>query len=253
MKIIALAVTTVTIVSVFVKYNEESLEEVSKIKPVIEERADPFSDKVPRLDIYPDKISIPPSEDTPILVLPPVIVYPKETDPLLAFNFSRVVPILPKIPNHLPEINWHRYMLDGVMYYEGYYNRKYLCAGGQATIGYGCTNPKIVSKGHVSRSYAKAVLHNELKHVRDQVLQVVSVDLNRHQLCALTSFTFNCGLSNLRRLVNQPGRLNDGNYKSVEVLLPKYRKAGGVVRKGLEKRRMWELQLWKGKQTAGLF
>jgi GH24 family phage-related lysozyme (muramidase) len=65
-------------------------------------------------------------------------------------------------------------------------------------------------------------------------------------LNALTSFAFNCGMTNLKKLVNGQDRLNDGNYESVERLLPMYRKAGGKVREGLVKRRSWELGLWKG-------
>jgi len=40
--------------------------------------------------------------------------------------------------------------------------------------------------------------------------------------------------------------LNAGNYKSVAEYLPQYRLAAGKPRKGLEKRRAWELSLWQG-------
>jgi len=53
-------------------------------------------------------------------------------------------------------------------------------------------------------------------------------------------------MSNLRKLVNGHDRLNSGNYKSIEKVLPLYRKAGGKIREGLEKRRAWEIMLWKG-------
>ena len=251
MKIIALAIATITVAGIYVVHNREPLEYTTEIEPLIEEKEAPDIDFEQNLDVLPDDINFTDPEDSPILILPPVIVYPKD-DPLISFNLSRVVPNLPRTPD-LPETDWYRYMLDGVMYFEGYYKSRYYCAGGQATIGYGCTNPKIVSRGYVSQSYAKEVLSNELKTARDQVLRVVSVDLNRYQLHALTSFTFNCGLSNLKRLVDQPGRLNDGNYKSVEVVLPKYRKAGGHVRRGLEKRRMWELKLWRGERDDDVF
>jgi GH24 family phage-related lysozyme (muramidase) len=251
MKIIALAVATVTIAGIYVAHNVETIEWTTEVTPLIEEKETPKIDFELNLDVPPDNIDIPDPLDTPLLVLPPVIVYPKD-EALLSFNFSRVIPKIQRMPD-LPEIDWQRYMLDGVMYFEGYYKQRYYCAGGQATIGYGCTNPRIVSKGYVSRSYAKEVLSKELETARAQVLRVVSVDLNSHQLHALTSFTFNCGLSNLKRLVEQPGRLNDGNYKSVEVILPKYRKAGGNIRKGLERRRMWELKLWRGEKDSNLF
>jgi len=89
-------------------------------------------------------------------------------------------------------------------------------------------------------------LRKHLKEVRKRVEEAVTVNLTDYQLNALTSFAFNCGMSNLKRLVEGEGRLNEGNFKSVEENLPKYRIAGGKVRKGLEKRRKWELSLWKG-------
>ena len=248
MKIIALAVATVTIAGIYVARNGVTEKWTTEVAPLIEEKETPKIDFELNLDVLPDNIDIPDPLDTPLLVLPPVIVYPEE-DKLLALTLRTEELITPK----MPEVDWHGYMLTGVMYYEGYYRSSYYCAGGRATIGYGCTNPKIVSKGSVSRSYAKEVLSKELKTAREHVLRVVSVDLNKHQLCALTSFTFNCGLSNLKRLVDQPGRLNDGNYKSVEYILPKYRKAGGHIRRGLEKRRMWELKLWRGERDDDLF
>jgi lysozyme len=72
------------------------------------------------------------------------------------------------------------------------------------------------------------------------------VPLTEHQLCALTSFAFNTGESNLQKLINGKDRLNSGNYHSVEKLMPMYRKGGGKVLQGLVKRREWELTLWNG-------
>ena len=250
MKIIVLTVAIATVVTLSISYKSESREEEAKIEPKLEEKEEAYIDFELDLDVPPDNINLPNEEDSPILILPPIHVYPKE-EALLSFNLSKVIPRF-RSPD-IPEIDWQRYMIDGVMYFEGYYKQRYYCAGGQATIGYGCTNPRIVSKGYVSRSYAKEVLSKELATARDHVLRVVSVDLNSHQLNALTSFTFNCGLSNLKRLVDKPGRLNDGNYESVEVILPKYRKAGGHVRKGLERRRKWELKMWRGERDSNLF
>ncbi len=85
--------------------------------------------------------------------------------------------------------------------------------------------------------------------MRDNVRQAVKVDLTEYQLNALTSFAFNLGMTNLKTLINGENRLNSGNYKSIEKILPMYRKAGGKVREGLVKRRAWELSLWNGAPT----
>ena len=105
------------------------------------------------------------------------------------------------------------------------------------TIGYGHTGQH-VKKGWVSEVEAEAILDEELKETRQIVLDTVKVKLTSSQLAALTSFTFNCGGGALKALVDQPGRLNDGNYESVERLMPMYRKAGGKVRKAGCKRGM---------------
>lgn len=145
-----------------------------------------------------------------------------------------------------PSINWNKRMLRGVMFFEGYREEAYKCSGGVMTIGYGCTDKSVVSNGKISESKAESLLREHLAEVRKKVDEAVTVNLTDYQLNALTSFAFNCGMSNLKRLIEGEGRLNEGNYKSVEDILPKYRIAGGKVRKGLERRRQWELSLWKG-------
>lgn len=154
--------------------------------------------------------------------------------------------IRPKAILVKPNINWNNQMVVGVKFFEGYKERAYICAGGVRTIGYGCTDTKVVSVGKISKISADNLLREHLAEVREKVANNVSVQLTEYQLNALTSFAFNCGMTNLKRLVEGEGRLNSGNYESVEKLLPQYRIAGGKVRKGLEKRRKWELSLWKG-------
>ena len=100
--------------------------------------------------------------------------------------------------------------------------------------------------GTITEQRATKELMKELSQARTQVDNIVTVDLTDYQRNALTSFTFNCGPSNLKQLVDGSNRLNTGDYRSVERLLPQYRKAGGKIRKGLERRREWEVSLWRG-------
>ena len=156
-------------------------------------------------------------------------------------------PILVK-PNirYEDQSDWEQEMIDGVKFFEGYKKWSYYCAGGVKTIGYGCTDKKIVSRGSISKPVATKLLLAELDRVRGMVDQAVTVNITDNQLNALTSFAFNCGMTNLKQLINGADRLNDGNYESVEEYLPQYRLAAGKPRKGLEKRRAWELSLWQG-------
>lgn len=143
-----------------------------------------------------------------------------------------------------PNVPWY-HMVQGVKHFEGFRAETYTCCGGKRTIGYGHTGIA-VSRGIISQQEATELLEEELHKTKLVVLQIVKVPLTQSQLAALTSFTYNCGRGALYQLVNQEGRLNDGNYASVAEVLPMYRKAGGKIRKGLVKRRNFELQLWQG-------
>ena len=174
------------------------------------------------------------------------VVVPPTPYPVLVRPFLLPM-ITPTEVNHEPpSIDWDSKLLTGVKHFEGYHPKAYTCAGGVRTIGYGCTDSKVVAKGIISKELACVELKRELLKAKQQVDDIVNVHLNDHQLAALTSFTFNCGPTNLKKLVDGSSRLNEGNYESVAKLLPQYRRAGGRVRKGLERRRVWELALWEG-------
>ena len=158
------------------------------------------------------------------------------------------VPMLhnPNERQEVPSIDFEAELLAGVKYFEGYKPNTYKCSGGKRTIGYGCTDKRVVAMGTITEQRATEELMKELSQARTQVDNIVTVDLTDYQRNALTSFTFNCGPSNLKQLVDGNNRLNNGDYRSVERLLPQYRKAGGKIRKGLERRREWEVSLWRG-------
>jgi len=159
-----------------------------------------------------------------------------------------LVPMLtnPNERQEVPSVDWESELLTGVKYFEGYKPNTYKCSGGKRTIGYGCTDKRVVAMGTITEERATTELQKELSDAKSQVDNIVTVNLTDYQRNALTSFTFNCGPSNLKQLVDGVNRLNNGDYRSVERLLPQYRRAGGKIRKGLERRRQWEVSLWKG-------
>lgn len=158
---------------------------------------------------------------------------------------DRPLLVFPRI-KYKKERNWDKDLESGLVHFESFKPRPYYCCAGVHTIGYGCTDKSVLRKGWISEKEARALLLNEVSKVKAKVRKEVKVKLSNNQLNALTSFAFNCGMTNLRKLVNGPNRLNSGNYKSIEKILPLYRRAGGKVRKGLERRRAWELALWEG-------
>ena len=172
-------------------------------------------------------------EMTPILVKPNVI-YVTETVEVIVEK-----PILVE-----PSKDWNEEMLNGVKFFEGFRPNAYYCCAGVKTIGYGETDKNIVALGAITEHKAADLLSKKLDNIREVVKEEVRVPLNEAQLCALTSFTFNLGRSNLKQLINGKDRLNDGNYNSINEIMPLYRKAGGKVREGLVKRRSWEVSLF---------
>ena len=173
--------------------------------------------------------------DVPVLVKPNIVYVPIVREVIVE------KPVLVK-----PSKNWRQEMINGVKFFEGFRPNAYYCCAGVKTIGYGETDKNIVALGSITEHRAASLLKQRLAEIEEQVKKDVKVPLNDAQLCALTSFTFNLGRTNLLRLINGEDRLNSGNYDSVEKIMPLYRKAGGQIKEGLVKRRSFEVSLWNG-------
>jgi lysozyme len=110
------------------------------------------------------------------------------------------------------------------------------------TIGYGHTEG-VVQGQTITQNEADAFLMQDAQTACNEVLSVVSVQLNDNQLAALTDFVFNLGIGNLRsstllRL------LNDGNYTGASNQFPLWDLADGHVIVGLRNRRLAEQRLF---------
>ena len=111
----------------------------------------------------------------------------------------------------------------------------------QTSIGYGT---KASSKDQtITEAEAKKLLEKDLDAARKTVLKLketAGYDWNENQVDALTSFTYNLGAGNLRKLTDN-GKRGD---EEIADMLPEYKYAGGKVRDGLIKRRAAELKLF---------
>jgi len=125
-----------------------------------------------------------------------------------------------------------------------------LIISGLPVIGYGQTrvNGKTVQLGQsISQEQANLALEQELLQIQQLVLAHVKVDLNPHQLGALTSLVYNAGTAAIRNstLIK---KLNAGDYLGASQEFLRWNKAnsGGalVVFPGLTKRRAAEQQLF---------
>ena len=124
--------------------------------------------------------------------------------------------------------------------FEGVRLTAYKCPAGVYTIGYGHTRG--VRRGmKITEEEASAYLTADLLNSEKAVERYDSVyHWNQNEFDALVSFTFNCGAANLRSLLRNGRR----NRSQIAATLPLYRKAGGKVIKGLERRRAAEKALF---------
>lgn len=124
--------------------------------------------------------------------------------------------------------------------FEGLRLTAYKCPAGVYTIGYGHTRG--VKRGmKITEEEASAYLIADLRNSEKAVEGYDSLyHWNQNEFDALVSFTFNCGATNLRSLLRNGRR----NRSQIAATLPLYRKAGGKVLKGLERRRAAEKALF---------
>lgn len=124
--------------------------------------------------------------------------------------------------------------------FEGVRLTAYKCPAGVYTIGYGHTRG--VQRGmRITEEEASAYLTADLLNSEKAVECYDSVyHWKQNEFDALVSFTFNCGATNLRALLRNGRR----NRSQIAATLPLYRKAGGKVLKGLERRRAAEKALF---------
>lgn len=116
---------------------------------------------------------------------------------------------------------------------------------GTLTIGYGHTDaagyPKIKQGLRITKEQADEILGDDLSPCERSVRQIVKVVLGQHQFDTLTSFTFNCGAGNLKKLVI---KLNAGNYDDIPRHLMQFVSSKGERMAGLVNRRTAEASLW---------
>lgn len=129
-----------------------------------------------------------------------------------------------------------------VKHFEGFEDTAYLCPANVWTIGYGRTR-NVKEGDRITEPQAERDLLEELEEFKHQVLNSVKVELKQNELDALTSWTYNLGVGNLKSSTLLK-KLNAGNKSEVPVEMIRWNKANGKVLAGLTKRREAEAELW---------
>ena len=124
--------------------------------------------------------------------------------------------------------------------FEGCRLKAYKCPAGVWTIGYGHTAG--VKEGDIiTQEQADDYLRNDLEKYEKAVISYDGIyHFNQNQFDALVSFTYNCGVGNLKNLTQSGKR----TLAQISTKLPLYNKAGGVVLRGLQRRRAAEKELF---------
>ena len=129
--------------------------------------------------------------------------------------------------------------------YEGCKLKAYKCPAGVPTIGYGNTyyfsGVKVSLGDTITQDEAEKLLTELLPKYENTVKRSIHVELNQNQFDALVSFCWNCGSSRtLFKLINE--KTSDEIIHSW--LTTHYIRGGGVVLKGLIRRRLEEADLF---------
>ena len=124
--------------------------------------------------------------------------------------------------------------------FEGCRLKAYKCAAGVWTIGYGHT-AGVKDGDTITQETAEAYLRNDLAIYEKAVEKYDAIyHFNQNQFDALVSFTYNCGSGNLKNLTQSGKR----TITQISTIIPFYCKAGGVVLRGLVRRRAAEKELF---------
>ena len=140
--------------------------------------------------------------------------------------------------------------IDLIKQHEGFRSYAYIDSNGLPVIGYGQSriNGRPVTMGqYITQAEADAALIVELERIQRLILDTIRVNLNAHQLGALTSLVYNAG----SRVITQSTlsrKLNSGDYAGAALEFSRWNKAhqGGqlVVFPGLTARRVNEQRLF---------
>ena len=147
-----------------------------------------------------------------------------------------------------------------IKHFEGCHYKPYLCPALLWTVGYGhvlypeqnrlklSERKTYKLKPEHNREWSQEevddLLRKDLLRFENGVCRLLpTVPLKQNQFDALVSFSFNLGLGTLQRSTVRSALLRGDEEAAIDTLL-KYRRAGGKILRGLERRRAAEADLF---------
>lgn len=137
--------------------------------------------------------------------------------------------------------------IDLIIKEEGFCSEVYLCPAGKETIGYGETDPSIITRYKatgITQVIAEKLLIDRLEELQQEILKIVTKPLNDNELSALLSFVYNIGLYNFASstLLRKINELKPD--EEIEYEFERWVYANKVKLNGLTKRRDAEAELF---------
>jgi len=136
--------------------------------------------------------------------------------------------------------------LGVVTAWEGYERKVYIDPVGIPTVCYGHVVPDVVAVGtEFSAEACHQLLVSDLRIASDAVSRLVKVEIPEYTKAAMISFTYNVGITNLKRSTLLK-LVNEGKWRDACHELPKWVYAKGKKLRGLVNRRQAEMELCLG-------
>lgn len=118
------------------------------------------------------------------------------------------------------------------------------------TVGYGCT-VGVKPYQRITEKQAEEMLLKEVSKHETYVNKYVNqLKLNQNQFDALVSFSYNCGIGNLKNLVADKNGKATRDKKTIAKKMLLYNKCNGKVMRGLANRRKKEYELFCSKDLS---
>lgn len=138
--------------------------------------------------------------------------------------------------------------LDLIRAFEGFRAEPYLDAVGVPTIGYGSTyypdGQRVrLTDPPISEPEARRLMQATLAEFEDGIADALQVEVTQSQFDALVCWAFNIGVSAAQNSTLMK-KLNSGDYFGAADQFLRWNKAGGVVLRGLSRRRAAERALF---------
>lgn len=139
-------------------------------------------------------------------------------------------------------------LIEKIKEFEGFVPVVYKDSGGTKTIGYGFTDKKSLSYKTMTKETASKILTNKVIDTYENVCIYLDsmgyYNVPRETLYAITDFTYNLGMGNLKKLVKPSPLKPKRTLEEMKKAVPLYCKCKGKELEGLKKRRAWEVSIW---------